>query len=429
MEILTINKNDKKLFGEITLPASKSISNRALIIKFLSAENCLIQNISEANDTILMQDLLNMIDVSKNSKDAIELDCGNAGTVIRFLTAFLSQQKGNWILTGNDRMKQRPIGILVDGLQQLGANIRYLEKDGFPPIQIEGQKLSSKEISIESDVSSQFISALLLIAPTLPNGLKLILKNRVSSLPYINMTLRLMRLFGIESTFNDNVISIKNQNYKSTELTVEPDWTSAAYWYEMVALADEANIILTGLKLSDLSTLTLKSGLNELGGNLQGDSILPEIYKSFGVKTEVVDSGIRLTKSGNTVPNIEFDFTDFPDLAQSVIVTCAALGIEGSFSGLESLRIKETDRLIALKVELEKCGFEGIIVRSSKFEVRNLGKVKTVIIDTYEDHRMAMAFAPLALKFDSVKIENPNVVSKSYPNFWNDLKKVGFEIN
>jgi len=427
MEILTINKNDKKLFGEITLPASKSISNRALIIKFLSEENFPVQNISEADDTVLLKHLLKEIKESKNPEEAKELDCGNAGTVIRFLTAVLSQQKCKWTLTGTNRMKQRPIGILVDCLLQLGAKIQYLEKEGFPPIQIDGQNLRSDEISIDSNVSSQFISALLLIAPTLPDGLKLNLRNQISSLPYINMTLRLMELFGIESTFQVNVISIKNQNYKPAEYTVEPDWTSASYWYEIVALADDADIILKGLKLSDLTIQTYKSGFKEMTGSLQGDSILPEIYESLGVKTEAIDSGIRLTKGGKSVSNFDFDFTHFPDLAQPVIVTCAALGIKGSFTGLESLRIKETDRLNAMKRELEKCGIQGNIIKDSEFRVQSSSLNKPGLINTYGDHRMAMAFAPMALKYGTVQVENPDVVSKSYPGFWNDLKKVGFE--
>jgi len=432
MNILTLNKKDKKLFGEISLPASKSISNRVLIINFLSKQSQIIQNLSKADDTAVMKNLLERIEEAKSTNEIVSLDCKNSGTVMRFLIAVLAQQSGKWILTGSERMKDRPIGILVESLQQLGANIRYIEKKGFPPLQIEGQKLNSKEIVIESNVSSQFITALLLIAPTLPKGLRLILKNEISSLPYIKMTLGLMKSFGIKSTFEKNIINIEKQNFQSTEITIEPDWTSAAYWYEMVALSDEADILLKDLRCIYPSMLTLNSELKEDLSSLQGDSILVEIYKSFGVNTITDDQGIRLTKKGKCVTKFDFDFTNYPDLAQSAIVTCATLGIKGAFTGLESLRIKETDRLDALQSELQKCGFNTKIVRSSKFEVRScipdLTKISySKIVNTYQDHRMVMAFAPLAIINASIKIENPEVVSKSYPHFWEDLEKVGFE--
>jgi len=427
MDVLTLNKNNKTLFGEINLPSSKSISNRALIIQFLSKQTSKIDNLSNAYDTILMVDLLDRIITDKGANVDVFLDCNNSGTVLRFLTSVLAQQPGNWILSGSERMKKRPIGILVESLRQLGANINYLEELGFPPIQITGKELGSKEIVIESDVSSQFITALLLISPTLPNGLSLVLKNQISSLPYIKMTLNLMKSFGINSTFEKNLITIDNQEYKRAELTIEPDWTSATYWYEMVALTDKANIILKDLKPSDVSTKTFKYRSSEIYESLQGDSILPEVYNSFGVESEFIDQGVRLTKKGMPVSKFEFDFTNHPDLAQSVIVTCAALGISGDFTGLESLRIKETDRLHALQTELQKCGFNVKTVQSSKFDVRSSGPIKTGIINTYGDHRMAMTFAPLALKYNSIQIENPKVVSKSYPRFWEDLSKVGFE--
>ncbi|MBC8487625.1 MAG: 3-phosphoshikimate 1-carboxyvinyltransferase [Bacteroidetes bacterium] len=413
MELITICKTDRKLKGEISLPSSKSISNRVLIIRALSKKNFNIRNLSRADDTKLMQSLLDKIEYQKNISEAVELNCENAGTVMRFLTAYLSNKPGKWLLTGTERMKQRPIGILADVLRQIGVNINYVEKKGYPPILIEGSELTGGKIEIDAGVSSQFITALLLIAPALSGGLEITLINKISSLSYIEMTIKLMEYFGIKINHSGNAIAVKQQEYREADFNVEPDWTSASYWYEMAAFADEVDLTITGLKKE----------------SLQGDSVLPEIFKKLGVRTEFLNEGIRLYKDNIPSDFFEYDFTNFPDLAQSVIVTCAGLNISGKFTGLESLCIKETDRLTALQTELKKIGINTKITSNSELITLN-SKQQTVNskpINTYGDHRMAMAFAPLALLSGSIQIENPEVVSKSYPGFWEDLKKFGFK--
>ena len=413
MDIITVNKSDKILKGRINLPSSKSISNRVLIIKALIKDDFSIQNLSEADDTVLMENLHNKIKTCNSSTKKIQLDCKNAGTVFRFLTAYLSITPGKWFLTGTERIKQRPIKILVDSLKQIGAKIDYVKKEGYPPLLIEGSELTGGELEIDGSISSQFITALLLIAAVLPKGLKLVIKNKISSLPYIEMTIRLLELFGVESNFRNNTITIRNQSYTKTKIIIELDWTAASYWYEMAAFATEVDITLIGLKKD----------------SLQGDSILPDIYENFGVKTEFAKEGIRLTKGKKVTEQFEFDFTHYPDIAQSVIVTCAGLNIQGKFTGLESLKIKETDRLYAVHNELQKLGFETEVFEDSEFRTTPIAfgeepgtkNQEPKIINTYGDHRMAMAFAPLALIFDTIRIENPIVVSKSYPGFWKDL--------
>ncbi len=419
MELITICKTDKKLKKEISLPSSKSISNRVLIIRALSKRNFNIRNLSRSDDTKLMQSLLDKIEYCKNISEAVELNCENAGTVMRFLTAYLSNKPGKWFMTGTERMEQRPIGILVDVLRQIGANIIYAEKKGYPPILIEGSELYGEKIEIDAGVSSQFITALLLIAPALPGGLEITLKNKISSLSYIEMTVKLMEYFGIKINHSGNTIAVKQQEYREADFIVEPDWTSASYWYEMAAFAEEVDLTITGLKKE----------------SLQGDSVLPEIFEQLGVKTVFLPEGIKLLKGNKPVSRFEFDFTNFPDLAQSVIVTCAGLNISGNFTGLKNLIIKETDRLNALSTELKIIGANAEIVQGSKFRVqrsefdvfKKIKNLKSKIVNTYGDHRMAMAFAPLALLSGSIQIKNPEVVSKSYPEFWEDLNKIGFE--
>lgn len=382
------------------------------MIQYLSVNKLHLSNLSKADDTHLMVSLLNRIEGNKRPALPIPIDCGDAGTVMRFLAALLSATPGKWLITGSDRMKGRPIGILVESLRQMGAAIEYQGKAGFPPLLIEGKELRGKELEMDGSVSSQFISALLLIAPQIKDGLCIKLKNKISSLPYIEMTLKLLNRFGIETNFIDNTITIGQQHYKPGELTIEPDWTSASYWYEMAALATRANLVLKGLQKE----------------SLQGDSILPTIFNHFGVKTEFLGDGIRLTKSGQIASAFSFDFNDYPDLAQTVIVTCVALGIPGKFTGLESLRIKETDRLTALQDELGRLGFKIDIDGNSelKTQMSEPLSLNPEPIKTYGDHRMAMAFAPLALIYGSIRLENPSVVKKSYPEFWEDLTKTGF---
>jgi len=280
---------------------------------------------------------------------------------------------------------------------------------------IEGKPFPGGNIETDSSISSQFITALLLIAPALPGGLNLKLVNNISSVPYIEMTLKLLNICGIKSNFSNNTITISQQEFVKSELTIEPDWTSASYWYEMAAFADEVDLVLKGLKKD----------------SLQGDSILPEIYCHFGVCTEFMPDGIKLAKKGKVDPAFAFDFTDYPDLALSVIVTCAGLNVPGEFTGLESLRIKESDRLSVLQSELNKIGIKTQLSRRLKLKIQNskFKSTNAITVKTYNDHRMAMAFAPLALLFDSIQILNPEVVSKSYPGFWEDLKNTGFLTN
>ncbi|MEZ5082301.1 MAG: 3-phosphoshikimate 1-carboxyvinyltransferase [Bacteroidales bacterium] len=427
MAVLSISKKDTSIVGIVRLPASKSLSNRALIIRYLSGKEFPIKNLSEADDTILLKRLLLKVKSSIPSEKEIILDCANAGTVFRFLTALLSMTPGKWLLTGSDRMKERPIGILTDALRKLGAKIDYTEKENYPPLLITGHHLKGSTLEMDASVSSQFISALLMIAPVLPKGLTVNLYGIISSEPYLKMTLGLLKKFRVQSHFIENSIEIKNQAITPENITIEADWSSAAFWYEVAAFSSVANIFLQGLTKE----------------SLQGDAILPEIYKHFGVYSTFEQAGTRLTKTEKVVDSFSFDFTNYPDLAQAVIITCAGLNIPGEFTGLESLQIKETDRLSALKTELQKLGYQIHItqnseLRTSNFELRTPNpELKTLpitstfkikkptLINPYNDHRMAMAFAPLALIFGSIQIENPEVVSKSYPGFWEDFRKMG----
>ena len=392
------------LKGEIHLTASKSESNRALIIQALCDDAFEIDNLSISNDTVVLQQLLN--------SDENELSVNLAGTAMRFLTAYLSIQKQEVVLTGAQRMKERPIKVLVDALKQLGAEIYYEEKEGYPPLKISGKKLSGDQVIIEGGISSQYISALLMIAPTLEHGLIIEFEGEIISKPYINMTIEMMHYFGTNVQWEENSIVVKPGNYKANNFKVEADWSAASYWYSMVALAKEADITLFGLK----------------GESLQGDSVVQEIYKSLGVVTELVDGGIRLTKNPEfKAKNLEVDFINCPDIAQTVAVTCAALNVNAKLIGLKTLRIKETDRIAALHTELKKLGFS-VEVDNDDIIINTINSAPfqfNEFVETYEDHRMAMAFAPIALQ-NIVTIEDKNVVAKSYPDFWRDLEGVGY---
>lgn len=405
---LSISHKSKVLKGEIHLTSSKSESNRALIIKALCDNDFEIDNLSISNDTVVLQKLL-------NSQDS-ELSVNLAGTAMRFLTAYLALQGGEVILTGAQRMKERPIKVLVDVLHEMGADINYQENDGFPPLKINGRKLNGGKVKIDGGISSQYISALLMIAPKLENGLVIEFDGDIISRPYINMTIEMMRSFGVEVRWGNNSIMVKAGNYFAKEFKVEADWSAASYWYSMVALAKEADITLYGLKEE----------------SLQGDAVVQEIYKNFGVQTEFVEGGIRLTKNSSLITqnsSLNIDFVNCPDIAQTVAVTCAALNMNARFTGLKTLRIKETDRIAAMKVELSKLGFsidvegDDILINS----MTSLHRAKQTRVGTYDDHRMAMAFAPLAL-YDSITIQDEDVVGKSYPNFWKDIEGVGFEM-
>jgi 3-phosphoshikimate 1-carboxyvinyltransferase len=347
-----------------------------------------------------------------DSEDKV-LDVIDAGTTMRFLTAYLAFKGERHVLTGTRRMCERPIKLLVDALKTLGAGIGYLNREGYPPIEIEefekGRVLTNK-LKIKGDVSSQYITALLMIAPSLPQGMELELEGKIGSKPYIEMTLALMNQFGVSSDWKDNIIKIAPQKYKPTSYKVESDWSAASYWYSIAALSADANIELPGYNQE----------------SLQGDSIIAKIMDKLGVSSTFTATGILLQKT-KTVKSIEQDFTHCPDLAQTIAVICAAKGIECTMTGLESLRIKETDRIAALQNELRKFGSDLVEVEPDlKFRIKpSTFRVCGQTINTYKDHRMAMAFAPLALLGD-ITIENPEVVEKSYPHFWEDLKTAGF---
>ena len=416
--VVTVSKADKSLRGELILPSSKSISNRLLMIGALSETDFPVDGLSEAEDTLLLQSLLEAIRQQSGDSSVITLDTANAGTVMRFLTAYLAFRPGRWVLTGSDRMKRRPIGILVEALQAIGADIEYLSWLGYPPILIKGKPLSGREVTIDSGVSSQFISALLMIAPSLPNGLHLRLRGQSVSWPYIEMTLRLMKNFGIRVKRTGQRIQVPPGRYLPAAYKVESDWSAAAFWYEAAALSGDADLVLKGLDQ----------------GSLQGDSVLAEIFQNFGVNTDYRDDGIRLTSTNRKAGGFYFDFTSYPDIAPPVITTCAALGIRGRFEGLKSLRIKETDRLYAIQHEIDKMGFsmqcatfDGAMPALELNPVHPKPRSEHPI-DTYGDHRMAMTFAPLALCSGAMRILNPNVVVKSYPKYWEHLKLLGFEV-
>jgi 3-phosphoshikimate 1-carboxyvinyltransferase len=367
----------------------------------LAGKNSKLRNLSDANDTQLMLKLV-------NSNDQI-IDVEDAGTTMRFLTAYFAITNQQKIITGTHRMKERPIGILVNALRALGVEVSYTEKDGYPPVQLKGfngQKTNT--IRIRGDVSSQFISALMMVAPVLPQGLVLELEGKIGSRPYIEMTASLMAEFGVKSEFVDNRITVKPQQYNSGEFTVESDWSGASYWFAMVALAEKAEILLPRISLN----------------SLQGDRVIVEIMKNLGVDAKMEGDKLKLTKS-NVTRNFTWDFTHCPDLAQTVAVVCAAKGVEAEFTGLESLRIKETDRIAALQNELAKIGGQLQEVTPELWKLIPSKKLPaSAYFNTYKDHRMAMAFAPLATLMD-VTIESPEVTRKSYPRYWDDLKTVG----
>lgn len=394
------------LKGTVKLPASKSISNRVLILNALSYSPFEVQNVAECDDTQVM---LNVLDSDDN-----RFDIKAAGTAMRFLTAFLSKIVGEWTITGTERMKNRPIRILVDAINQLGGKIEYVEKEGYPPLHIFGSALQGGELELDGSVSSQYISALLMIAPTMEKGLTLRLQGEIISQAYIRMTLKLLEEFGVKSVWNGNVIRIQPQEFIPREYTVECDWSAASYWYEMVALSNDAEVELLGLYKN----------------STQGDSKVAEIFTQLGVKTTFTQEGVKLTKTGSVTPKLIYNFVDQPDLAQTFVVTCCMLGISFYFNGLQTLKIKETDRILALKNEMKKLGFVITDKKDSILEwngERCAPEVNAAIA-TYEDHRMAMAFAPAALRLTDILIAEPQVVTKSYPIYWDHLTSVGFSV-
>ena len=405
----------ERLNQTIQLPASKSISNRALIIYALSGGRNLPENLSDCDDTeVIIEALRYMPD---------EINIKAAGTAMRFMTAYLSVMRGTHIITGTDRMKHRPIAILVDALRRLGANIEYVGEEGYPPLKITGKKLAGGLLEIPGNVSSQYISALLMIGPMLKDGLTLQLTGEIISRPYIDLTLWMMGEFGAEAKWSSaDTITVAHKPYKGRDYYIESDWSGASYWYEMVALSNDRNaeVRLTGL----------------MDGSMQGDSTSRYIFSLLGVKTTFetqtkgVPQMVTLKKNGRGVTKLEYDFVNAPDLAQTFVVTCAALDIPFHFKGLATLKIKETDRIEALKREMAKLGY--VIHDANDSELYWDGeRCEPQLeqgIDTYEDHRMALAFAPFAMKQEGLIINNPQVVTKSYPKFWEDLKSTGFEI-
>ena len=397
--------------AQIMLPASKSISNRALIINALANGTHPLENLSDCDDTQVMLRAL-------QAQPGETIDIMAAGTAMRFLTAYLSVTPGDRIITGTQRMKQRPIGILVDALRELGANIEYVEKEGFPPLRIQGTTLTKSHISLPGNISSQYISALLMIAPTLKNGLQVTLTGDIISRPYIDLTLQLMKDFGAQASWlNDHELKVEPQPYRSTPYYIEGDWSAASYWHEIVAFSKDATITLPSL----------------FRKSYQGDSKMADQFAQLGARTSYKENGITILKPKmvdiSQAIHVNLDFTNQPDLAQTFVVTCALQNITFRFTGLQTLKIKETDRIAALICEMKKLGYvlheaEDSILYWDGERCERSGEA----IDTYEDHRMAMAFAPACLVMDNICINNPQVVSKSYPHYWDDLKAAGFII-
>ena len=389
------------LAAQISLPASKSISNRALILDALSYSPYDIENLADCDDTNVL--------VSALDSNSTTFDIGAAGTTMRFLTAFLSKTVGEWVITGSERMKQRPIKLLVDALNGLGARIEYLENDGYPPLKIVGSALVGGEIHLKGNVSSQYISALMMIAPCMLKGLKIVLEGKIISRPYINMTMQMMDEYGIDVDFLGNVIQIEPQEYQPIPYKVESDWSAASYWYEILSLVGKGGVFLKGL------------GEN----SYQGDSKVADLFEQLGVKTSYMEDGVLLSPNCELTTRMEYDFTDEPDLTQTFAVTCCLKGIPFKFSGLETLKIKETDRIAALINELAKLGY--VVYEPAESQLAWDGErcepTTPISIATYHDHRMAMAFAPAAL-VTPIIVENPQVVTKSYPGFWDDFEKL-----
>tara|TARA_B100000900_G_scaffold160369_1_gene136195 strand:+ start:138 stop:1364 length:1227 start_codon:yes stop_codon:yes gene_type:complete len=404
--MIRLSKNNNSLDGKVFLESSKSISNRILIIRALSNQNFKIENLSNADDTLLMSKLL------KTYKKSNELDCSHAGTTLRFLTSFLSIHNGEWILKGSERMHERPIGPLVESLQNIGADIKFLVKENHPPLKIKGKNLVGGNIEIRGDISSQYISALLMIAPTLNNGLTIKINSKILSRPYIEMTLKLMNQMGVNYHWDNSLIEIEKQNYNCEKFLIENDWSAASFWYSFAALASNAKIEIP---------LLFKN-------SIQGDSFLYEVYKKLGISTKFHEKCISIEKANKPVEKLTLNLSDYPDISLPIATTCAGLGIETHLYGLESLQHKESNRLLMIKNELKKFNIECVINSNSiKIKKNQILKAPNEIIKTHNDHRIPMSIAPLCMKVGPIEFENENVVTKSYPKFWQDLKNIGIK--
>ena len=403
MKDLTLRHQSGNLHGRIQITGSKSESNRMLLLQALYPKITL-DNLSNSDDTVAMKSGL--------ESDKNMVDIGHAGTSMRFLSAYYSTlENQEKILTGSSRMQERPIGVLVDALRQLGADISYLKNEGYPPLLIKGKQLRANEVRLSANISSQYITALMLIAPSLPDGLRLYLEGKITSIPYIEMTLSLLHKIGVDAIFSGQHIQVFPKK-DITQIThaVESDWSSASYYFSMVALAKEADVSLSTYKKD----------------SLQGDRVLMDVYQHFGVKSSIENNTLALKKQTMGSTHVQLDLSDAPDIAQTIAVTCYGLGLSCSLTGLHTLKIKETDRLVALQNELSKLGATIEITDKSLHLHKRTNPIRpNVLIETYHDHRMAMAFAPLGLLVP-IRIQDADVVTKSYPGFWKDLEQNGF---
>ena len=404
-----------KIDAEVKLPASKSISNRALVMNALAGNKVMPDNLSDCDDTRVILDALRRMPET--------IDIGAAGTAMRFMTAYLAAVPGSHVLTGTERMKHRPIRALVDALRYIGADIEYEGEEGYPPLRINGRRLEGGVIEMPGDISSQYISALLMIGPVLERGLELRLTGEVVSRPYIDLTMCMMRDFGADAEWTDvDTITVRPKPYEPRPFFIESDWSAASYWYETLVLAEdgESEISLDGLT----------------DGSRQGDSAVKYLFSMLGVRTVFktrergVPTTVTLKRVEPVPPRLDYDFVNQPDMVQTFVVCCALAGVPFRFTGLASLKIKETDRVEALKTEMRKLGY---VVRETaagelSWDGERCLRAGNIVIDTYEDHRMAMAFAPAAMAFPGLAINNPQVVSKSYPHFWDELRRAGFTI-
>ena len=403
MKDLTLRHQSGNLHGRIQITGSKSESNRMLLLQALYPKITL-DNLSNSDDTVAMKSGL--------ESDKNMVDIGHAGTSMRFLSAYYSTlENQEKILTGSSRMQERPIGVLVDALRQLGADISYLKNEGYPPLLIKGKRLTASEVRLSANISSQYITALMLIASSLPDGLRLYLEGKITSIPYIEMTLSLLHKIGVDAIFSGQHIQVFPKK-DITQIThaVESDWSSASYYFSMVALAKEADVSLSTYKKD----------------SLQGDRVLMDVYQQFGVKSSIENNTLALKKQTMGSTHVQLDLSDAPDIAQTIAVTCYGLGLSCSLTGLHTLKIKETDRLVAMQNELSKLGATIEITDKSLHLHKRTNPIRpNVLIETYHDHRMAMAFAPLGLLVP-IRIQDADVVTKSYPGFWKDLEQNGF---